>query len=295
MGDEITFHYSLQTTVITPFIGCLLPTLIPSIVGYLTFECPEDTLDRMIKFLQAIASRKQARDITLRDDLFNLSNVLVSTLFGPIDIKTELEIIKYERQQFIKDEAARLVREQEEERERLANRTRDERLINIKVEADPTDEIKYTFSQMGVNPFALGIKQEVSNDSEYEHTVVKTEHDVYDMEFSDRHEYDDSYFKCKKEEITYSEDANLDTLPMDSSPTQYMDENADEQPDDEVPDVFSGYHGELCVNEEIADEMCTVIGSLASLWGYFEHEVIYLLTKRLEIFFYSVNEWSHGG
>lgn len=295
MGDETTFRYSLHTVLINPFIGVIFPVLIQKCIEYVSFNSTDDAVDRVVKLLGSIAHSKYCRGITNHEDFFNLCNVLVCLVLGPIDIKTELEHIKYERQQSIKEEAARLVREQEEERDRLANRTKDEKLLNIKMEADQTDEIKYNFSQLGVNPFAIGIKQEVSYDFEYEPSGVKTEHDMYDMEFSDRHEYDDSYFKCKKEEITYSEDANLDTIPMDSSPTQYVDENVDELPDGESTDVFSPYDGELVEDERLGDEICRLIGDLGSQFGSFGHEVTYLLTKRLEIFFHSVNEWSNGG
>lgn len=54
--------------------------------------------------------------------------------------------------------------------------------------------------------------------------------------------------------------------------------------DVEMKPKFSPHTTIMCTDNYV-DNVCTLIASMASKWEYFESEIIYLITKRLEIFF----------
>ena len=70
MGDDIAIHYTIHTTLINPFIGCILPILIQKCVEYLSFSCPDDTLDRVLQFLKAIVQNYHSRDMANNEKYF---------------------------------------------------------------------------------------------------------------------------------------------------------------------------------------------------------------------------------
>lgn len=37
--------------------------------------------------------------------------------------------------------------------------------------------------------------------------------------------------------------------------------------------------------DKFIDDLCALVGNTASNWGYFESEIIFVLTKRLEVYF----------
>lgn len=45
--------------------------------------------------------------------------------------------------------------------------------------------------------------------------------------------------------------------------------------------------------DKFIDDLCSLVGNMASNWGYFESEIIFILTKRLEIYF-NAFETSHN-
>lgn len=59
--------------------------------------------------------------------------------------------------------------------------------------------------------------------------------------------------------------------------------------DTTIPESFSTLTTVKCTDARL-DEVLAVIGGMASKWGYFESEVVYLVVKRMEIFFLGVNE-----
>lgn len=46
----------------------------------------------------------------------------------------------------------------------------------------------------------------------------------------------------------------------------------------------------LMCDDQSIETVCAVIGSLAAHWGYFERESVYLISKRLEIFFQNASD-----
>lgn len=57
---------------------------------------------------------------------------------------------------------------------------------------------------------------------------------------------------------------------------------------------FSALSSPMC-DEKYVDDVCTLIGSAACKWGYLESEIIYVLSKRLEVFFRISKEWKKPG
>lgn len=78
---------------------------------------------------------------------------------------------------------------------------------------------------------------------------------------------------------------NFQTAVSTELPTCDVKEaNVDSGSDESIVEQFSPITTLLCDDQSI-ERVCAVIGSLASHWGYFERESIYLISKRLEIFF----------
>ncbi len=55
---------------------------------------------------------------------------------------------------------------------------------------------------------------------------------------------------------------------------------------------YSSLLTRMC-DDRFVDDLCSLVGNMASNWGYFESEIIFILTKRLEIYF-NAFEISHS-
>lgn len=330
MGDETTFQYAIHTTLINPFIGCVLPLLVHKCIEYLSFGCHDDTLDRILKFLKAIVHNMHSRDVTNSEEYFNLSNLLVCLLIGPSDVKRELELINNARLRKQEMESALLQAKLDEEREAAALYSeiiseaalKEANMYLSKMDVDEetpkaqpaTNKNRFNFLQMKKNAAvnapssssqaaAPETKEDVPTELrtinfDFE-PAVKLDAHIFDLEFSDRHDFDDNYFSsCKKEDMQLiSEDANLETIQSEENSTNGVT-TAGQTVDPvsaTVEDIYSPFETEMCESERLVEDICRVVGILASQWGCFEHEIVYLLIKRLEIFFHSVTEWSNGG
>lgn len=62
----------------------------------------------------------------------------------------------------------------------------------------------------------------------------------------------------------------------------------------ETANKYSSLVTRLCADRFI-DDLCGLAGKMASNWGYFESEIIFILTKRLEIYFHSFHSGSNVG
>lgn len=62
----------------------------------------------------------------------------------------------------------------------------------------------------------------------------------------------------------------------------------------DVPGKYSSLLTRMC-DDRFVDDLCSLVGSMASNWGYFESEIIFILTKRLEVYFnsFEINN-AHG-
>lgn len=80
---------------------------------------------------------------------------------------------------------------------------------------------------------------------------------------------------------------------MEEPPVHMKEEDAAGDSDESIVEQFSPMTTLICDDQSI-ETVCTVIGSLASHWGYFERESIYLISKRLEIFFQNASETALG-
>lgn len=97
LGDDAAFQYTIHTTLINPFIGCILPQLVQKTIEYLAFSYTDDTLDRLLRFLKVLVQNYHSRDVANDEEYFNLCNLFVCLLLGNIDMKSKLAIIQMER------------------------------------------------------------------------------------------------------------------------------------------------------------------------------------------------------
>lgn len=74
--------------MISQYIGCVIKPIIIKCLEMLVLEYTDDTLDRIIKFLTAIVYNNYARDSSMNDQLFHLSQLLVCLVLGPLDLNT---------------------------------------------------------------------------------------------------------------------------------------------------------------------------------------------------------------
>lgn len=289
MGNDAAYQYTIHTVQINPFIGCVLPYLLQKSVEYLAFSCSDDTIDRILKLLKAITQNNYCRDISANDTLFNLCSVIVCLLLGREDVKIKLEHIK--RQQLKIDRLKKEDNLSVEKKSNAANGTVDdksefERFIKGENEAYNNSE---EFSQIVVNPVAIGIKRETNNFN-YSQSI-KFEPNFYDVDFPADHMFDEQSTDLphiKTEAKTSNENLNgFDNYTFnDATPLKAKTAASNE--------IFSPFEAEMC-DERFIDDLCESIGSLANKFGYFEFEIIYLMSKRLEIFFVGLKSWTTTG
>lgn len=290
LGDDAAFQYTIHTTLINPFIGCILPHLVQKSIEYLAFGYTDDTLDRLLRFLKVLVQNYHSRDVANNEEYFNLCNLFVCLLLGAIDMKTKLAIIRIERAKLEKLE------KQREKEDKMANaKTANESLVkSIKQEfpgirdAQDTDsdkviikdESEYTnevYSNYVVNPVALSIKTETPDDQRFSDC---DSNNLYGADFQDEPMYNATKSADIKTEVPDNLREKCTTTINGEDIHNYCDE------------VFSPFVTGAC-NDRFVDEVCKLIGYLAGKWGYFEHEMTYLLAKRLEIFFFDDrNRWS---
>lgn len=276
MGDDAAYQYTIHTTMINPFISCILPYILQKCVEYLSFTCTEDTLERIIDFLKAISYNEYCRDVNITDACFNLSSVFVCLLFGREDIKIKLERIKKEslKEENVKTEMSSKI-------EPINGVTKIETKPKIKSEIiDSHDHDNY--SKLVVNPAAMGIKREINN-FDYERKI-KFEPNFYDTEFPDP-----PMFGNETETVAETENAKPEIVAKDEMINiKYFDDIKIKQ------EMFSSFEAEIC-DDRFVDDICELIGCFASKWGTFEYEMIYLLSKKLEIFFFEIKTWTITG
>lgn len=141
------------------------------------------------------------------------------------------------------------------------------------------------------------IKQEVIIDPpQFEIKIVKQEPNVFYNEefFNPNTDTSSSYPKTPK---LLDDDTSQQTTIPDSSNPNTEDHNlnedgtsmAGEGPDTLLPESYSPLTTAKCSDARL-EQVLTVIGGLAVKWGYFENEIVFLVSKRLEIFFLTVTE-----
>lgn len=270
MGDDAAYQYTIHTSMINPFVSCILPHILQKCVEYLSFTCTEDTLDRLIGFLKAISYNEYCRDANIHDACFNLSNIFVCLLFGREDIKVKLEKMKKEK---VKNKTENVKTEVSTAKtEPINGVTKVESKPTIKNELVDLDGDNDSYTKLVVNPAAMNIKSEI-NHFDFEHSI-KYEPNFYDVEFQE-----ERTLEPEKPKI----DATEEKIDL-----KIVDEPNVKQ------EYFSAFEAEVC-DDRFVDDICELIGCLGSKWGSFEYEMIYLLSKRLEIFFHEVKTWTITG
>lgn len=88
VGNDYTFDYAIQTTMVSQYIGCVIKPIIIKCLEMLILEYTDETLDRVIKFLTAAVYNDYARDSSMNDQLFHLSQLFVCLVLGPLDLNT---------------------------------------------------------------------------------------------------------------------------------------------------------------------------------------------------------------
>lgn len=98
-GDEEAFQYALHTTLINPFIGCIIKPLLTRCLQMLSFDYTFETLDRTIKFLMAIVRNEHTREANNNGQLFHLSQLMTCLILGPLDLNVGVAQFKKEEEE----------------------------------------------------------------------------------------------------------------------------------------------------------------------------------------------------
>lgn len=280
MGDDVAFQYTIHTTLINPFVGHILPHLLQKSIEYLSFRCLDDTLDRLLRLLKAIVQNDHCRDVANNEEYFNLANIFVCLLLGSIDVKSKLEQIKAEQ--------VALEAEEIEPKSNGDVSVKSDALTNgdnpitngLKIDVNIKDELdggsNDAYSKLVVNPMALGvgIKKEI-NHFNFEQGI-KFEPNFYDMDFQE-----DALFECETSNVqVHVSNEKEPKFDVDAKTT--------------ISECFSSFDAAMC-NDRYVNEVCDLVGLMGSKWGYFEHEMIYMLSKRLEIYFHENTTWTITG
>lgn len=275
MGDDVAFQYTLHTTLINPFVGCILPHLLQKSIEYLAFGCTEDTLDRLLRFLKVIVQNNHCRDVANNEEYFNLANIFVCLLLGPIDVKTKLEQIIATKQE---DKCNNGDSVKGKVRTNGDNQTTNGIKIDVGIKDEVDGGSNDAYSKLVVNPVALGmgIKKEI-NHFDFEQGI-KFEPNFYDVEFQE-----DALFECATPNVKVDAPTN-----ESEQKSNVVDATS------KINECFSTFETAMC-NDRYVNDVCDLVGMMGSKWGHFEHEIIYLLAKRLEIFFHEVTTWTITG
>lgn len=140
----------------------------------------------------------------------------------------------------------------------------------------------------------FSIKQEVNADQpQFDVKPVKKEPQSFFNEefiFNPNTDTSSSFAKTPK---LLDDDVSQESIVPDAS-NQNMDSNHppdEETPTDNetLPESYSPLTTAKCTDARL-EQILNVIGGLAGKWGYFENEIVFLVSKRLEIFFLTVTE-----
>lgn len=145
------------------------------------------------------------------------------------------------------------------------------------------------------------VKQELHNidPSQFDHKPVKKEPSLFyddDFIFNPNTDTSSSYAKTPKlMEDDASQQTTIPDLSNQNSNSNYNNNNLQNDNETQTGDEnlrvehFSPLTTAKCSDVRL-EQVLTVVGGLASKWGYFENEIIFLVSKRLEIFFLTVTE-----
>lgn len=141
-GDDAAFKYAIHTTVINPYIGCIIRSLMSNILKAVVFEYTAETLDRILKFIMAIVRNSQTREADFNDQLFHLSQIMVCLILGPLDLNIGLAQLKKQEEEYKqREEQINLIAKQlqnNKDEEATTTLFPTEQLQNIKEEATTT-------------------------------------------------------------------------------------------------------------------------------------------------------------
>lgn len=117
----------------------------------------------------------------------------------------------------------------------------------------------------------------------------------YSEEFAFNPNTDTSSSYPKSPKLLDDEISQETIIPDPSDPiADHINTNEDDSQtgdaSDETPaETYSPLTTAKCTDARL-EQVLTVIGGLSVKWGYFENEIVYLVSKRLEIFFLTVTE-----
>lgn len=287
MGDDAAFQYTIHTTLINPFIGCVLPHLVQKTIEYLAFGCTDDTLDRLLCFLKVLVQNYHSRDVANNEEYFHLCNLFVCLLFGRIDMKSKMAHILSERSKIKK------IRKTVKSPTSDTQQQPQQQFDKVKTELDETSATNCSNTKMYLgmvpNPVAFEIKEETTDDQRPFELNLNRNCDGNTINNMD-HQDD---LMC---DATKNADIKIETeLNSHDKCTNNMSETTKKSSGNiirNLDEMYSPFVTDAC-DDRFIDELCSLIGCLSGKWGYFEHEMTYLLYKRLEIFFFEHrNPWS---
>jgi hypothetical protein len=307
LGDEEVFQLAIETCISSPHISSLIKLLITKLIEMLSFDYTVQTLDRSLKFLAALTRNSYTRDLDFFVELGYLCQLLVSLLLGPYtqlvhqqqaatlksvaEIKTDLRAVDdiLDESAHFMDEEAVLNEENNSDHLLLNSNTINDILNNIEKELDP--ELTKMIDQS-------------ESEHDFSATQLETEYfDNYSNESSHQFAATTNEIMMINETMIKSEEcmAERKYQPMGEpqQPVQaefqqqqnicspHISEVSSDVEADEAGGPVDGrttiMYTKMCATP-LLGELCQTLG-MACKWGFVEHECLYWILKRLELFF----------
>jgi hypothetical protein len=279
----------------------------------LSFDYTVQTLDRSLKFLAALTRNSFTRDLDFFVELGYLCQLLVSLLLGPynaltlppesmksthqhcMDIKADMQVddLLDDNTHFM-DEEAVLNEENNSDHLLLNSNTINDILNNIEKELDP--ELTKMIDQS-------------ESEHDFSATQLETEYfDNYSNE-STSHQYTNTNNEVMMlhESMIKSEEPERKYLPHDQGHHEMQQQNVCSPHISEISSVHDDASNGAAVDDsettimytkmcsvQKLNELCRTIG-MCCKWGFVEHECLYWIVKRLELFFKHTSVFSFDG
>ncbi|KAJ6643144.1 hypothetical protein Bhyg_08100 [Pseudolycoriella hygida] len=279
-GNDAAFKYAIHATSINPYIGCILQPLLNKILSMIVVTYTDETLDRAIKFLSAITYNYNSREATANYQLLHLSQLITCLLLGPLDLNEHRS-----------DEQKKM----EEKINQIAG----------ELEQSPTGNIFHSLqshvksSSLNEGIGFVNIKEEGMYYEDIKELQPTTSYSTIDdfqavMQIMRNEGFDKvDNNSCKRQKIKHEFEIGSNFEVQDFIPVQsnYVPATDSEVFEDskllsknEAANKYSSLISRICA-DKFVDDLCSLVGNMASNWGYFESEIIFVLTKRLEVYF----------
>ncbi|XP_037046683.1 uncharacterized protein LOC119081691 [Bradysia coprophila] len=287
-GNDAAFKYAIQATTINPYIGCILQPLLNKILSMIVITYTDETLDRAIKFLSAIVYNYNSREATANYQLLHMSQLLTCLILGPLDLNQHLSDEQKKMEEKINQIAGELeqspttnnIFQLDGIQSHIKTTSLSDQIDFVKQEGmyyEDMKEIEPTTSYSTIDDFQA-VMQIMRNEGFDKMDGVackkpKIKHELkdsaYEFEVGTSYEVQDFIPVQQPTFVPVSDDKIFQDTKLSLI---------------ETPGKYSSLVTRMC-DDRFVDDLCSLVGNMAANWGYFEGEIIFILTKRLEIYF----------